>query len=52
MKSENICPGVIGRPMYAKTTLQSMKKKELIELPNNLARKPPTLVARMNGFFG
>ena len=32
MKSETICPGVIGRPMYARTTLHSMKKEELIEL--------------------
>ena len=32
MKSEKVCPGVIGRPMYAKPTLQSMKKEELIEL--------------------
>lgn len=32
MKSEIICPGVIGRKMYAKSTLLSMKKEELIEL--------------------
>lgn len=32
MKSEKICPGVIGRKMYAESTLHAMKKEDLIEL--------------------
>lgn len=32
MDSKHMCPGVIGRPMYAKSTLRTMKKEELIEL--------------------
>ena len=32
MKSEKVCPGVIGRKMYAESTLYAMKKEDLIEL--------------------
>lgn len=32
MKSEQVCPGVIGRKMYAESTLRTMKKEELIKL--------------------